>query len=426
MPTIHVPYVNIALDLLSLIVVLIVFIACIGEKMKRYGGSVRFLILVSFVSLALIADMVSWFGEGQPHLRTVTLIGNTVAACMVQIAILCFMEYLAESLYASSQASGFILHVFRILCVVSLVYTVGNAFGEYAYRVNEMGHFVKTENTLMVILYFLFSIMSFVTLILMSLFANHSPLGNRIIFVIYTIFPIGGIMMDHFFHEASLTYTSLAISVLAMYAGIFIRKQAIIDSQEKALMLSQINPHFTYNTLTAIAAMCDSSPQQAQNLTIDFARYLRHNLDTLASKDTIPFEKELEHVECYLKIEKARFRERLNIIYSIHCKDFKLPPLTVQPLVENAVKHGITKKASGGTVKISTFTEGQYNIVEIIDDGVGFDTEAVSSKTAGHVGLTNVESRIRRMCRGTVYIKSTPGVGTRVTILIPRRKGGRS
>jgi sensor histidine kinase YesM len=90
------------------------------------------------------------------------------------------------------------------------------------------------------------------------------------------------------------------------------------------------------------------------------------------------------------------------------------------------VKHGITKKASGGTVKISTFTEGKYNVVEIIDDGVGFDTEAVSSKAAGHVGLSNVESRIRRMCRGTIYIKSTPGVGTRVTILIPRRKGGRS
>ncbi len=310
--------------------------------------------------------------------------------------------------------------------IASIVYLIGNAFGEYAFRVDEMGHFVKGEDTVMVILCFLFPIMSFVSLILMALFANHSPLGNRIIFIIYTMVPIGGIVIDNVFHGISLTYVSLAISVLAMYAGIFIRKQAIIDSQEKALMLSQINPHFTYNTLTAIAAMCDSTPQQAKHLTIDFARYLRHNLDTLNCTDTIPFEKELEHVECYLKIEKARFRERLNVIYSIRCKDFKLPPLTVQPLVENAVKHGVTKRAAGGTVKISAYTEGKYNVVEIIDDGVGFDTEAAPSKGESHVGLSNVENRIRRMCRGTLDVKSTPGVGTRITICIPRRKGDMS
>ena len=426
MPTVHVPYVNIALDLFSLLVVLIVFIACIGEKVKRYGGSVRFLALVSFVILALIADMVSWLGEGQPQLRVLTMIGNTVAACMGQIAIICFMEYLCESLYANSRAAGFILHVFRVLCVISVTYSIGNAFLEYAYCVNETGHFVEAEDTLMVFLYLLFPLMSFASLILMALFANHSPLGNRIIFTIYTVVPLGGIAMDHLFHETSLTYVSLAVSVLAMYAGIFIHKQAVIDSQEKALMLSQINPHFTYNTLTAIAAMCDSAPQQAKHLTIDFARYLRHNLDTLTCPDTIPFEKELEHVECYLKIEKARFRERLNVIYAIRCKDFKLPPLTVQPLVENAVKHGVTKKAAGGTVKISTYTEGKYNVVEIIDDGVGFDTETVLGRGEGHVGLANVESRIRRMCRGTMDVKSTPGVGTRITIYIPHRKGDRS
>ena len=129
----------------------------------------------------------------------------------------------------------------------------------------------------------------------------------------------------------------------------------------------------------------------------------------------------MEHVEYYLKIEKARFGEHINVIYSIQCKDFSVPPLTVQPLVDNAVKHGITKKASGGTIKISTFEEDNNYVVEIIDDGVGFDTE----NTEMHVGIENARSRIALMCKGDITVKSTVGVGTRVTIEIPKKKGKR-
>ena len=195
----------------------------------------------------------------------------------------------------------------------------------------------------------------------------------------------------------------------------------MIEKQKNALMLSQINPHFVYNTLSTIASMCDTSPKQAKYLTIDFAQYLRRNVNTLTSEELIPFDQELDHVVCYLKIEQARFRERLNVIYSIQCKNFSVPPLTVQPLVENAVKHGITKKASGGTIKISTFEENSNYVIEIIDDGVGFDSE----NTEMHVGIKNVRNRVITMCKGTVTIKSTASVGTRVTIEIPKKKGKR-
>jgi sensor histidine kinase YesM len=187
-------------------------------------------------------------------------------------------------------------------------------------------------------------------------------------------------------------------------------------------MLSQINPHFVYNTLSTIASMCDISPKQAKYLTIDFSKYLRRNISSLTSEELITFEQEMEHVDCYLKIEKARFGDRLNVIYSMHCKDFRIPPLTVQPLVENAIKHGITKKANGGTVKISTFEEKRNHVIEIIDDGVGFD----ATVNEMHVGIKNVQNRLTDMCKGTVTVKSTLGVGTRVTIEIPKKKGKRS
>ena len=217
----------------------------------------------------------------------------------------------------------------------------------------------------------------------------------------------------------------IVASVLVIYTDIYLQKQRMIDAQRNALMLSQINPHFTYNTLSAIAAMCDSSPKLAKSLTIDFSRYLRQNLDNVMNEETIPFDKELEHVECYLKIEKARFREKLNVIYSIQCKDFCIPPLTIQPLVENAVKHGITQKPSGGTVRIVTYAGPKSYFVEIIDDGAGFDTDALqkAQDDRRHIGLENVENRVKRMCNGSISVKSAKNIGTRVVIEIPRRKG---
>ena len=423
MPSIELAYVNVALDVMGFVVMLIIFSSCLGERISRKSGSKQFLFLLGFVMVALVADIVSWTGEGHVELSIMTRVANTVASCSGQLAMMCFMEYLCQCLYKNSKAASVIVIIFRVFCALSLIYAIGNAFFGYSFVVTPEGHYVHSESIMMVIIHLLFSIMSFISLILMSLFATRSARSSALAFLIYTLFPIAGIIVDYTFHGISLTYVSIVISVLVIYADIYLARQRMIDEQRNALMLSQINPHFTYNTLSTIAAMCDVSPKLAKSLTIDFSHYLRQNLETLTCERLIPFEKELEHVECYLKIEKARFREKLNVIYSTQSKDFLIPPLTVQPLVENAVKHGITKKAEGGTIKISTYATKKYNVIEIIDDGVGFDTEAVDNKKQTHVGLSNVESRVNRKCKGKLSVKSTVGVGTRVTIEIPRKKG---
>ena len=137
----------------------------------------------------------------------------------------------------------------------------------------------------------------------------------------------------------------------------------------------------------------------------------------------IPFEEELRHVGCYLKIEKARFGERINVVYDIAEKDFSLPALTVQPLVENAVRHGISKKAEGGTVKLSCYrTENNY-VIEIKDDGMGFDPALPPKDGKAHVGIENVRNRLHDMCKGTLTLYSVVGVGTRAVVEIPYKKG---
>lgn len=421
MPSIHVPFVNIALDAFALLVMLILFASCISEYSVKKAGSIHFLILQISIIAALIFDMLGWFGEGHPELSVLTVLANTLSACAVQIVVISLMSYLVASLYANSRAAVQILMIFRVLCVLSAFLCIGNAFFGYSYQLDAGGHWQRVCNLWGGFAYLIFPILSLITVILMIFLAKRSAKINRAVYVIYALVPIVGVIVDYVVHGISLTYVCFTVSILLIYTSIYLTRKKQLEAQKNALMLSQINPHFVYNTLSTIASMCDTSPKQAKNLTIDFARYLRENINSLTSEEMIPFDREMDHVACYLKIERARFGERLNVVYAIRCKEFTIPPLTVQPLVENAVKHGITKKPGGGTVKISTFEEDSHYVIEIIDDGVGFDTEKVDM----HVGIENARSRLAAMCKGDITVKSTLGVGTRVSILIPKKKGKR-
>jgi LytS/YehU family sensor histidine kinase len=185
-----------------------------------------------------------------------------------------------------------------------------------------------------------------------------------------------------------------------------------------SVMLSQIRPHFLYNTLVTIQELCLIDAQVASETAAEFSRYLRHNIDSLSSRKPIHFEKELGHIEAYLSIEKKRFEERLNVVYDISVRDFFLPALTLQPLVENAVRHGLITRWQGGTITISTKEQDGNIIVTITDDGVGFDTNAIGENSTG---IRNVRARLAAICGGTLDIKSENGAGTTSTVTIPIR-----
>lgn len=197
-------------------------------------------------------------------------------------------------------------------------------------------------------------------------------------------------------------------------------QQELEDSRIK-IMMSQIQPHFLYNSLTCVMDLCDTNPKQAKAAIADFADYLRANISSLKSEKLIPFRKELEHMEKYLRLEKLRFQDELNVCYEIETDEFLLPSLTVQPLVENAVKHGLGKKTGGGTVTIRTAeVENDYEIT-IADDGVGFVEGEDVSADGNHVGLDNIRRRLEMMTNATLEIKSVKGEGTTACIRIPKR-----
>ena len=202
-------------------------------------------------------------------------------------------------------------------------------------------------------------------------------------------------------------------------------KQAMelkLQESQISIMLSQIQPHFLYNTLNSIYQLCETNPMRARSMVNSFSEYLRNNLSTLEETGLISFETELAHVNTYLDIEKIRFEDTLEIEYDIKCVDFSLPVLTVQPIVENAVKHGTSKKRGGGKVMIATEDDGQNYVIKVSDTGCGFDPAEPKNDGKRHVGIENVRQRLANMCAGSLTIESKVGEGTLATIRIP--KGG--
>lgn len=201
------------------------------------------------------------------------------------------------------------------------------------------------------------------------------------------------------------------------------RKELEQMKMETSLRISQIQPHFLYNCLSSIAVLCGENPALAEKATTTFADYLRENMNYIGSEMPIPFSDEMRHVEGYVWLEKLRFSDRVNVVYDISCTDFSVPALTVQPLVENAVKHGICKGRGVGTVTIASREDEKAYIVTISDDGVGFDPSKVMNDGKQHIGIESVGKRLQSMVDGSMKVETRPGKGTNVTITVPKNGG---
>jgi sensor histidine kinase YesM len=252
------------------------------------------------------------------------------------------------------------------------------------------------------------------------------------------ILPIAAALTVHLFVDVyPLIDISFILSALAMYSFILsdqieqdLRNQREIAQQQReiarqqrdiaheraSVMVLQMRPHFIYNTLMSIHSLCSLDPRKAQQITEDFTNYLRRNFNAVASDSAVPFTTELEHTRAYLAVEQAQYDDRLVVEYDTSFLYFRLPPLTLQPIVENAVKHGMDPYS--GPLRISVRTRHTDSGTEIIveDNGRGFDP---SDESGPHTALANIRQRLEMMCSGSLAITPGEGGGTVVTVTIP-------
>ena len=193
---------------------------------------------------------------------------------------------------------------------------------------------------------------------------------------------------------------------------------AQLTESRVSTMMSQIRPHFIYNTLGSIEQLCSIDPHKARELVHNFAKYLRGNFGELDNPKPILMSQEMEHVRHYVSIEKVRFPD-MTFSFEIKSDDFRIPALSIQPIVENAIKHGLMKLPRGGNIQVTAYETPTHYCVSVEDDGVGFDT-AVLADERNHLGIRNIRGRLKAMVDGELEIESTLGVGTKVLITIPK------
>ena len=230
--------------------------------------------------------------------------------------------------------------------------------------------------------------------------------------------------------SGTITFAEIAEVFCGLFYYIWMHLQyvrehehALEAEQRIRIMFSQIQPHFLYNTLTTIQALCLENPRKAAAITEKFAVYLRQNIDSLDQDYLIPFRKELDHTLVYAQIEMARF-PGISLDYEIEDEDFLLPALTVQPIVENAIRHGVRGMKRGQIEIITNLLPDCHEIV-IRDNGKGFHEKELPDPNGSHIGIKNVRERLDKLCAGTLSIENRESGGTCVTIHIPRREESR-
>ena len=203
----------------------------------------------------------------------------------------------------------------------------------------------------------------------------------------------------------------------------YFKQQLENEELKTKILIAQIKPHFIYNCLTVIRSFLDE-PEKAEDALNHFAGFLRGSVDLLEETQCIRADQEFDTVDHYLYMQKQRFEDQLTIVTDYQDRNFFLPAFSVQILVENAVDHGIRGTKDGtGTVFIRSYEKDGFHVIEVEDDGVGMLTESDkpdSPEDRLHVGLKNIEKRLKMMCGGTLSIDSAAGKGTKATIIIPK------
>lgn len=412
----------------SLIAALCIFMSKNFDREKR-----KWMLWMQLASAVLLcSDAFAWGFRGLPGRKAywIVHISNFLVFLLSDGILLLFHGYLCSYLFEQHKRQK--QHINRVKLVYGII-TVGMAlvvisqFTDFYYYIDAQNLYHRQPAYMISLLIPVCGMVLDLSLLIQ--YRKNVSIEIFVSMISYITLPFLGTIGLAFYYGISLTNIAISISMILMFVAAMVEQNRRLTRKEQeaadlriSLMLSQIAPHFIYNALTTIQRLCVTDPKLAQETVTEFAGYLRGNLDSLNRKEPVPFEKELEHVKYYLAIEKKRFGERIHVEFDIREEDFMIPALTLQPLVENAVKHGICKKEGGGTVFIRT-EKKQNNIYIIIeDDGVGFEVEKVRNDGKDHVGLLNVESRISSMCGGSLAINSTVGKGTMTVLTLPQQK----
>lgn len=417
---------NILLDTFAVILALIPMTYLVN------GGRYKHLINQYFLGIAIanivmiIGDLADWMIQSptEPWQKLVLLLFTVIYYAASAFVLYFSARYLMTYIRLEGETERVCLMAFRVLCALQVLFALLSLFTGAVFYVTDDGYqrgplFIVSQ------LIPLLCYVLFVALLVCSW--NSLKRRDILFFLLYIIVPLASGATQMLFRGIAIVNIGVSLSLLFALLNIQFAHEVALQEKEKELakqridiMLSQIQPHFLYNSLGAIYHLCETDPERAKKAIKRFSDFLRGNMESLKNRGTIPFEQELNHVMNYLYLEQQRFGDKLQVIYRIRTTNFLIPSLTLQPLVENAVQHGVLNKKNGGTVNIRTDEADGFAVITVSDNGVGME-QAKQYPAMGehmHIGIDNVRSRLKELVDGRLDIVSS-SQGTTATIRIP-------
>ena len=375
-----------------------------------------FSILLSYVILC-IADLLTYY---DPDMAQAQRIISYFESLLYSLIMPLLTIYLLRNCGEKLRESKLFRFVF-VLWIMSFTMLQTTLFTNLFYYITDDNKFVRGD------LYALLCAPSIITILvtLRGLLLRRNKFSRRHFFAFLAcLLPLTIVSVLHIYISVfPLLGVCLTLTILLMFMinlldliEYYMRQQAEISRQRANIAILQMRPHFIYNTMTGIYYLCDQDPEKAKQVTLDFTTYLRKNFTAIASEDTIPFSEELEHTRAYLAVEMAQFEDILSVDYDTPHTHFRLPSLTLQPIVENAVKYGCDPDSDSLHIVIRTRSTDSGSEITVEDNGPGY-VDVDDNKP--HIALANIKERLEMMCGGTMSISKRERGGTVVKIIIP-------
>ena len=419
---------NIGLLVFAILVTFFILLGCVGYKSRNLSYMRNFVWIVCMNLVMLIGECGLWIMKlGFKNVWLTKLFGffsyggGTIMALFYLFCILSFVE--ERGAPDVSYRSAYLM---RIVCGCYLVLVFLSMFNGMLFQVDAHGNL--TDGSYYWIAWLIDPMILLIEILVVVHYRKNLSRFGTIVMLNYGLVSLLTTGLQSIWYPVpELLACTLAILLMFMLfywemAKNLVENERELMQSQMSLAISQIQPHFLYNTLSTIAELCRKDSAMAEEVTNRFALYLRGNLEHMGDSFPVEFSKELKHVQTYLWIEKIRFQEELQVVYDIQTEDFIIPALTVQPLVENAVKHGMMGSENVCTITIRTkCVERGYQVI-IEDDGCGFDPEQVKNDGRKHIGIESVRNRLRFMVGGILTVRSVIGKGTTVIIEIPGKE----
>ena len=409
--------------LLSLVAMAFVY-SFRGEDKK--GGNILLLMLGTIIFIDL-NEGASYLLAGRPGsmVNFLQQMFGFIIYFLFHLVILETTAYMGHVTYfRGGSRPGWWSNIIVIICDISMITLICSRIFGFGYGFDENNRHYRAEGA-----FFPFALPLILCLILLvirvrMIWGVLSRL-EKISFLMITLVPIVSGFLQFLFFEWPITSIGITVALIFFsvsyemdYARRLLQVEQELQEERKKLFFTQIQPHFIYNSLNVIRSLCPEESEAGEAID-HFAGFLRGTMDVISENGLVSARQELNTVENFLYLEKKRFEDKLTIETNIRDTDFEVPAFTIQILVENAIRHGIRKNKRGiGTLKLSTYADGEMHVIVVEDNGVGFDVEEYRRKQAEgnrqehHVGIENLEKRLELMCKGHLEIESRIGEGT--------------